>query len=301
VVQEEAVDGTVVAPGTAVDAPTPRAGMMEGPVPQAAVPEHAKRTTAHTARRRTIRVWRTWRPLACRGVDARVGFFSFSEVTDRAAHRAYNEWHQLDHLPEQYRIRGVLHGQRWVATPKCLAARARAEPWIRPAQYMTVYLMGEPLAPTLEEFAALAGTLHREGRFFGPRKSYLSGPFGLVARSSAPRVLVSPETVALRPHLGVYAVVEEEASALAPVSHPDLVAVPGVAGAWTFVADPTDRHERWDPGDRRVTVCYLDSPPLGVARSLNALVLAESSPFPGHVSFAGPFEVITPWRWDWFD
>jgi len=33
-----------------------------------------------------------------------LGFFSFTEVTDPSAHEAYNAWHQLDHLPEQFTI-----------------------------------------------------------------------------------------------------------------------------------------------------------------------------------------------------
>ena len=51
----------------------------------------------------------------------KVGFFSFTEITDPREHRAYNEWHQLDHMPEQLPIRGIAWGQRWVATPAKLA------------------------------------------------------------------------------------------------------------------------------------------------------------------------------------
>ena len=46
-------------------------------------------------------------------MKAAFGFFSFTEVTDPAEHRAYNEWHQLDHLPEQFPLPGVVYGQRW--------------------------------------------------------------------------------------------------------------------------------------------------------------------------------------------
>ena len=36
----------------------------------------------------------------------KIGFFSFTEITDPAEHRSYNEWHMLDHMPEQYPIAG---------------------------------------------------------------------------------------------------------------------------------------------------------------------------------------------------
>ena len=37
-----------------------------------------------------------------------LGFFSFTEVTDPSAHEAYNAWHQLDHLPEQFTLDGTI-------------------------------------------------------------------------------------------------------------------------------------------------------------------------------------------------
>ncbi|HXX90311.1 MAG TPA: hypothetical protein VEI83_08825 [Acidimicrobiales bacterium] len=234
-------------------------------------------------------------------MQATIGFFSFSEVTDPRAQRAYNEWHQLDHMPEQYSIPGVAHGQRWVATPACQAARAVVAPWAEGAHYLTLYLMGPPVEDTLAAFAALARTLHDRDRFFAPRRSHLSGPFDIAARTAAERVRVSPGVVPLRPHLGVYTVVEERASGIPPVDLDVLVDLPGVAGAWVFVATPSPHAAGWRPGDRRITLCYLDAPVLETAGALAALVTGPRSPFGGPVAFAGPFETITPWQWDWFD
>jgi len=73
-----------------------------------------------------------------------LGFFSFTEVTDPSAHRAYNEWHRLDHLPEQFSLDGILFGQRWVATPSCREARVAVSPLLQPCHYMTLYLMRDP-------------------------------------------------------------------------------------------------------------------------------------------------------------
>ena len=63
---------------------------------------------------------------------AAYGFFSFTEITDPAEHRAYNEWHQLDHLPEQFPLRGIVYGQRWVSTPACRDARAVSDASLDP-------------------------------------------------------------------------------------------------------------------------------------------------------------------------
>ena len=40
-------------------------------------------------------------------------FFSFIELTDPDRHREYNEWHQLDHRPENLLLPGVAWGDRW--------------------------------------------------------------------------------------------------------------------------------------------------------------------------------------------
>jgi hypothetical protein len=207
----------------------------------------------------------------------KVGFFSFTEVTDPAEHRAYNEWHQLDHMPEQFPLRGIVFGQRWVSTPACRAARAVSGPRLDPIHYVTLYLMTDPIEETLHEFYALGRHLHEVDRFHRHRRALLSGPLRFVDAVVAPRVLISPEAVPYRPNRGVYVQVGGE---------PALdrwCALPGVAGAWAFADD-----------EQRITVAWLDDTPLGVAGAF-----ARS---PGDdVELAGPFETIVPWKWDWFD
>ncbi len=227
------------------------------------------------------------------------GFFSFTEVTDPAEHRAYNEWHQLDHLPEQFPLSGVVYGQRWVSTPACRAARAVSDPALDPIHYVTCYLMVEPIDQTLDEFFALGAELRRLDRFHQHRRAHLTGPFGVVDTAAAPRVLVSGAAVPFRAHRGIYVVVEDRESE----PHTDQLAlrdVPGVAGVWTFET-PRDltaiesMQKRWTAGARRITVCWLDDEPVTVAERIAPLVPSAN------VTFAGPFETITPWQWDWFD
>ncbi len=139
----------------------------------------------------------------------KVGFFSFTEITDPSEHRSYNEWHQLDHMPEQYPLPGMAFGQRWVSTPACRAARTVDGPLLAPIHYVTLYLMTEPVEPTLEEFHALGGRLRQLGRFHEHRRARLSGPFEVATVAAAPRVAISAEAVPFRPNRGVYLVVED--------------------------------------------------------------------------------------------
>jgi hypothetical protein len=231
----------------------------------------------------------------------KVGFFSFTEITDPSEHRSYNEWHQLDHMPEQYPLSGMAFGQRWVSTPACRAARAVDGPLLAPVHYVTLYLMTEPVEPTLEEFHALGGRLREVGRFHEHRRARLSGPFDLADVAAAPRVTISAEAVAYRPNQGAYIVAEDLLTPDAPtgVDVEALLATDGVAGVWTFVSE-AERRLVWRPGHRRITVCYLDEAPLEVSPSL-AGVVRNRDPDAGTVIHAGPLETIVPWQWDWFD
>ena len=122
-----------------------------------------------------------WAPLAPGGPRAppgrrdgrvnkvRVGFFSFTEVTDPGEHQAYNRWHQLDHIPENLALPGIAHGQRWVRTPACEERHlASAEPALDRAHYVTLYLMTAPVERTLDEFRHLGARLAAIGPSLPP-------------------------------------------------------------------------------------------------------------------------------------
>ncbi len=240
------------------------------------------------------------------------GFFSFTEVTDPGEHRAYNEWHQLDHLPEQFPLTGIVYGQRWVSTPACRAARAVSDAALDPIHYVTCYLMADPIERTLADFFDLGARLHEVDRFHQHRRAHLTGPFRVVDTTATPRVLVSAEAVPFRAHRGLYVIVEEprDRASLADYERwlvtehePALLAVPGVAGIWTFASSEELTSRRWTAGARRITVCWLDDDPLEVAARLAPIEARRRERFDttSHVVFAGPFETITPWEWDWFE
>ena len=243
----------------------------------------------------------------------KVGFFSFTEITDPAQHRSYNEWHQLDHLPEQYPLRGVAYGQRWVSTPACRAARAVDGPLLESVHYMTLYLMTEPVRETLDEFMDLGQQLHSLGRFHLHRRARLSGPLQWLDAHAAPRVRVAPETIPYRPNRGVYVTVEEPRRDVEPAEllawarrwHEDeaqkWMAVDGLTGSWSFSTSPDLRSARWNPGDRRITVHYLDGDPLEVAAALAPLLDARWRDAPVTPIHAGPYDTVIPYQWDWFD
>jgi hypothetical protein len=199
-------------------------------------------------------------------------------------------------MPEQYPLRGIVFGQRWVSTPACRAARDVDEEPLRPIHYVTLYLMADPVKETLQEFMALGQRLRDVNRFHLHRRSHLSAPFELVAAEAAGRVLISPEAVPYRPNLGVYVIVEdlivEDLAQDEPfeVDLSPLVAVPGVAGAWAFASRT-----------KQITVCYLDADPLDVGEDMRPVLVKRWGGSSLRPVFAGPLETIVPWQWDWFD
>jgi hypothetical protein len=237
----------------------------------------------------------------------KLGFFSFVEVTDPAAHRSYNEWHQLDHMPEQYPIPGIVWGQRWVAPPGCAAARLVASESLELTQYVALYLVADPVAETLTEFDEVGHRLGEQGRFHKQRRSHLFGGWHLLEMAAAPRVLISAEAVPFRPCRGIYTVIEEDPGDDGWVQRmhtdnvPALLEVPGVVGAWTFTTTPLWRDPNWNTGRTRITVCWLDEDPTAVAASLAPIVSQRWAGAAVRPLLAGPWETITPWQWSWFD
>ena len=203
-----------------------------------------------------------------------LGFFSFTEVTDPSAHRAYDDWHRLDHQPEQFSLDGVLFGQRWACTSACRQARVAVSPLLEPCHYMTLYLLRD--AEVLPPFFALAQRLRRA--------DHLSGPFEVCGRWVSPRVKVSEAVVPFRPARGVYVVVGPPLDGAALVAR----APEGVAGAWAFADDDRSRH---------VTVAFVDGDLLATAQVLGQWCL-NSHPL---MEWAGPLECLDTGSPGWFD
>src|SRR5436190_1209036 len=89
---------------------------------------------------------------------------SLSARSPDGADAAYLAWHGLDHLPEQYSIESLVHGQRWVSTPACRAARAAGDDALEATDHIVQYLFAEPVAPAIDRFFALGAELREAGR-----------------------------------------------------------------------------------------------------------------------------------------
>ncbi len=112
--------------------------------------------------------------------------------------------------------------------------------------------------------------------------------------------------VPFRPHQGIYLIVEEPdpvdrvvQDAYLQRMHtevlPELVSVPGVAGAWAFGTTPSIRRPMFTDGEYRMTVCYLDDDPAAVGERLRPVLDRMWATAPVRPVLAAPFHSLLSW------
>lgn len=221
-----------------------------------------------------------------------VAYLSFT-AQKPGEHALRSEWHQIDHMPEQYAIPGIAWGQRYVSPPSCIDARLAQVGLLSEVEFLIVYFMHEPIDETLADFGALADDLRAQGRMFDS-EGKLRGAFTIGERHASPRALVRPEVVPYRPHRGIYVTLSSQPMA---IERDRVLATPGVAGYWTMAVDPAHHASYSTPGRYYAAMVYLDEPVLGVTAELNRLF----GPAAPSLLFAGPFVVTTFFAWDQYE
>jgi hypothetical protein len=258
---------------------------------------------------------------------ARKAFFSVMGVSDPTKHRTYNQYHQLDHRPENLLLPGVAWGDRWVRSPDCLEASSGSDRNYDDAQYAAMYWFRDPLDQSLKDWKDLGERGYQWGRRpdLAWRKNHLQRFYDPMKGYVAPRVLVSDEALPFRPVRGVHLTVSHflthddhathEAMAWYDrVRFPDLLECRGVAGMWTFVTEelfPANRDSTNAYTDRRwerLTLIYLDEDPLEVVAGIEdrervwrTAGRTRDLSDVEDVVLSTPLRTIIPWEWDWFD
>lgn len=260
-------------------------------------------------------------------MNSPLAFFSFVSLGPGATpsdHRAYNEWHQLDHRPENLALPGVAWGDRWALDPTCRAV-ATAAPEYESVDYVAMYWFRDPLAESLRAWDELGGDSFQWGRgplLPGVRRPLLSF-FRPVLGYAAPSALVAPAVIPYRPNRGLHLTLSRHAEPQSAGTHehyrwqdrdliPALLGVPGVAGAWTFSFDHHQQHASLplstDTPDRRgglrVRLLYLDEDPIATTEQVQAATQESLDHLPPdareseEVLLSTPLRTIIPWQ-DW--
>lgn len=254
-------------------------------------------------------------------------FFSFVDLTDPAQHRAYNEWHQLDHRPENLLLPGVAWGDRWARTKEYAELGPKPDPEVAGVDYVAMYWFRPPYDESIGAWNKLGEDSFQWGRgpilpgVFRPLLAFFTPVLGY----AAPRVRVSPEALVFRPNLGLHLTLTELAEPHSAHAHeqyrwedtvriPDLLECPGVAGAWTFSFRETQHHAdlplteqatRRASASLRIRLLYLDDDPAKVTREIieresawDANGRGAPCPEASRTLLSCPLRTIVPWQ-DW--
>ncbi|MEV5829450.1 hypothetical protein AB0L25_28195 [Spirillospora sp. NPDC052242] len=251
-------------------------------------------------------------------------FFSFVALNDPSRHREYNEWHQLDHRPENLALPGVAWGDRWSRTAECAAADEAVNGDFAEVDYVAMYWFRPPYEESIAEWNKLAEDSFQWGR--GPLIPGVQRPllafFTPVKGYAHPRVRVSADVLPFRPNRGLHISLTELADPHSESAHeqfawhdtmriPDLLTCDGVAGAWTFSYFGPQEHgtlpftprTKRGAGSLRMRVLYLDEDPVEVAREIrererqwDAAGRGAPAPDAERVLLSGPVRTIVPWQ-----
>ncbi|OBK25390.1 hypothetical protein A5634_26565 [Mycobacterium asiaticum] len=234
----------------------------------------------------------------------KAGIFSLTAPAPADMHAGgYLRWHLLDHMPEQYKLPGIVSGLRWIADGDYPAHRIAADGALGDIGNVVHYLVGDPVRETLDDFVELGRALRENGRMPVMRPLLQISGLRLLQWHSAPQALVCAEVVPFRPHRGVVLILEEPTGErpdrwlqwLHTEHYPALLATPGTAGAWMFgsVLAPAPRGWRAEP--HYVTVVYLDGDPLATTAALAPLVEERWRSGAVRPLFAGPLRSMISW------
>jgi len=146
--------------------------------------------------------------------------------------------------------------------------------------------------------------LAKQGRYPERRPSLLLRVLALRDWKASPRVLVSDDVVPFRPHRGVFVVLEQPTNGrtdawlewLRHEHYPELVDVPGTAGAFTYGSTDGWTLPRTEAGaPMYATVVYLDADPLVTTKALTPVIERRWASGDVRPLLAGPFRTMVQW------
>lgn len=238
-------------------------------------------------------------------IRVKAAFFNLTApAADGEDISGYLRWHLLDHMPEQYQLPGIVHAMRWIADGAYGDHRMAGEGELERVGGVVNYLVGDPVQQTHDDFMELGPRLAEKGRFPHRRPSLQLRMPALLHWYASPRALVSAEVVPFRPHRGVLLIMEEPVGAetgdwlqwLHAEHYPELLALPGVAGAWMYGSSRVWKLHATCRGEPQyITVVYLDEDPLTTTQTMRATVERRWASGAVRPLFAGPLRTMMQW------
>jgi hypothetical protein len=158
--------------------------------------------------------------------------------SEPSAIEAWNSWYDLDHLPPNVALPGIMSGRRYVCTPPLHALRSPGnDPWLaeRASSFLTVYTLCGPVNETFAAMVSLREELDAAGRMFAEELKVVRGGDGLTLErmSGAAHLHNDADELPLLGHAGLllvrardrrYSAEDHESLAAALLSFPGCLA-----------------------------------------------------------------------------
>jgi hypothetical protein len=216
---------------------------------------------------------------------------------DADAIEAWNRWYDLEHLPPNLALEGVVTGRRYVATPELHEARRGVGEGGYAggrSSFLTIYtLTGDPRA-AFQGMTELREELVRADRMFADEKKIVrdGDVFSLDWVRADPALRARPVDVPFIGHTSLLVVMRRGADPLRSWYSEDrasrLVEIPGVHGALGLTS--LNRPEL------SLELVLVEAPPLEVLEAVRDRAPEHSD---SELVVEGAFRLIDPLRYDW--
>ena len=219
-------------------------------------------------------------------------------------HRAFNEWHDTDHRPENHgQIEHIYHSARYVAEPRRLAAQqvlsgGLAEPG---AHYFAMYWSTAGAEQLLYDMTVVRERLRLLGRCEPINRDFRAvwrDRVHVVRAYTPPESVLSADAVPLAPHQGVVATLGQYPTEMAAWARrhdeefmPRLLGGGDVSGAFTFMPMKEQDHHLF------VHVWFTAAEPLDVQERAGGIEAELGEPA-ATIHLRGSYVPATPARYD---
>jgi hypothetical protein len=151
---------------------------------------------------------------------------------------SWNRWYDLDHLPPNVALPGIMSGRRYVANPELNALRTGEQDswWAdRKASFLTIYTLCGEIMETFGAMVTLRDELDAAGRMFAEDLKVVRGGDGLTLERATGRSGLTNEASELPflGHCGLVVLRNREAGSFNEADHETLAAalLSGAAGS----------------------------------------------------------------------
>ena len=219
---------------------------------------------------------------------------------DLDAVEQWNRWYDLEHVPPNVRLAGVMSGKRYVAPADLheLRVLGAVSPFANGrGAFLTIYTLGADPAETIAGMSTLRDRLYAEDRMRFPaeKKAVRDGDsMPLVSAVSSPELALPPEEVPFVGHTGLLLVQRRAAAEVGDWYRSEwaarAAAVEGVHGVMSFQSSR-------DPAAQTDLVLFEGD----AAERAGAIRRAAPHHPDADVSADAPFLLIEPLHYPWAD